>query len=614
MKYAILFLVTLTVIKVEAQKLTRASIDLVNVTDDKVKVKIDVPKVSLDSIEFQIPKVVPGTYSISDFGRFVDSLSAYNINNKALRMKRLSTNRWMIYDATELKKIEYWVDDTFDKAQNYNDNYVFEPGGTNIDEKNEVFIINPFGFVGYIEGTKMDPFELTIYKNPKWYGSTSLTATSLSDSADIYQAKNYHYLVDNPLMYCKPDTITKDINGTKVLVSVYSPRKMLSAEEIMDNIFDLMLAQTEYLGGELPVDKYSYLIYLTNKQGLSGSMGALEHSYSSVYYLPEARGSYISKTIRDVAAHEFLHIVTPLNIHSEDIHNFNYINPSMSKHLWLYEGVTEYSSIHVQVRSGLYSPEEFLSEIRSKLFTADNFPSISFTEMSENILEEDYEPYFSNVYYKGALIAMCLDLYLLKYTDGEMDLPGLLSVLSKTYGPDKPFDDDSLFDLIGQLTSEEIKNFFTKYVEGNEELPLTQCLSWVGVDYSKDFVEKKYSLGNIGFMQNEDGSRLKIVDISEMNDFGVEMGYKKDDILLSVNGDEIYLDNAAEVFENFQNNIDTGKKVKVQVLREINGETKVIKLKAKAMSVETTEKHKLEFAENPSDDALNLRNKWLNGL
>ncbi len=601
-------------INIEAQKLTRASIDLVNVKDDKVKVKVNVSTLTLDSIEFQIPKVVPGTYSISDFGRFVDSLTAYDVNGKILEINRLSTNRWMIYNAAELKTIEYWVNDTFDKTDNYKNNYVFEPGGTNIDEKNEVFIINPFGFVGYLEGTKMDPFELTIYKKPKWYGSTSLNATSLSDSMDIYHARNYHYLADNPLMYCKPDTITKDINGTKVLVSVYSPRKMLSAEEIMDNIYDLMLAQTEYLGGELPVDKYSYLIFLTNKQGLSGSMGALEHSYSSVYYLPEARGSYISKTIRDVAAHEFLHIVTPLNIHSEDIHNFNYINPSMSKHLWLYEGVTEYSSIHVQVRSGLYSPEEFLSEIRSKLFTADNFPLVSFTEMSEKILEEEYEPYFTNVYYKGALIAMCLDLYLLKYTEGQMDLPGLLSVLSKSYGPDKPFDDDSLFELIGQLTSEEIKSFLTRYVEGNEDLPLTECLSWAGVEYSKEFVEKKYSLGNIGFMQNEDGTLLKIVDISEMNDFGVEMGYKHGDILISVNGEEIYLDNAADVFESFQNNIKTDKKVKVEVLREINGELKIIKLKAKAIQVETTEKHKIEFTKNPTDDAMELRNKWLNGL
>ena len=142
--------------------------------------------------------------------------------------------------------------------------------------------------------------------------------------------------------------------GAEILISVFSPRRIVNAKDIMENIEDLMIAQSNYLGGTLPVKKYAYLIYLMDYPSLSKGMGALEHSYSSFYTLPESVANQLPQFVRDVAAHEFFHIITPLNIHSEQIHNFNYINPEMSKHLWLYEGVTEYSSMHMQVQQGLY--------------------------------------------------------------------------------------------------------------------------------------------------------------------------------------------------------------------------------------------------------------------
>jgi predicted metalloprotease with PDZ domain len=48
------------------------------------------------------------------------------------------------------------------------------------------------------------------------------------------------------------------------------------------------------------------------------------------------------KSMMDVVSHEFFHIVTPLSIHSKEIQDFDYNDPKMSEHLWMYEGVTEY--------------------------------------------------------------------------------------------------------------------------------------------------------------------------------------------------------------------------------------------------------------------------------
>ena len=104
-------------------------------------------------------------------------------------------------------------------------------------------------------------------------------------TSDTFTAENFNFLADAPIMYSVPDTVTKKIAGADILVSVYSPNKKLSAADVMDNIDELMEAQSKYLGGKLPVDRYAYLIYLFDGPSISNAWGALEHSYSSLYTL-----------------------------------------------------------------------------------------------------------------------------------------------------------------------------------------------------------------------------------------------------------------------------------------------------------------------------------------
>lgn len=186
---------------------------------------------------------------------------------------------------------------------------------------------------------------------------------------DTYTIPNYFDLQDAPMMYCVPDTTSLSVGGAQILISVYSPNKTVSSKFIAENIHEILIAQQKYLGGTLPIKKYAYLIYLTPNAGGSGSNGALEHSYSSMYFLPEMDGKLLAQTMKDVSAHEFFHIVTPLNIHAEQIGNFDYTEPKMSKHLWLYEGVTEYAAGLVQVKYGSMSLEEYLKVIDDKINT-----------------------------------------------------------------------------------------------------------------------------------------------------------------------------------------------------------------------------------------------------
>ncbi len=203
------------------------------------------------------------------------------------------------------------------------------------------------------------------------------------------------------------------------------------------------------------------------------SYGALEHSGSSFYFMPERPIEEMNQQLRDFAAHEFFHIVTPLTIHSEEIDNFDYNDPKMSQHLWLYEGVTEYFAGNMQVKYGLITPEQYLDVVREKILTAETFyDTVPFTDISKFTLTEYKEQYY-NVYQKGALIGMCLDIKLRQLSEGKYGLQNLVADLSKKYGKSKPFEDAKLFDEITALTKPEIGEFLKKYVGGPDRLPLT---------------------------------------------------------------------------------------------------------------------------------------------
>lgn len=164
------------------------------------------------------------------------------------------------------------------------------------------------------------------------------------------------------------DTTTINFDETSVMISVYSPGKGISSADLSAKLKVLLTAIRNFLGGKLSADRYTFLFYFTNKEG-SGSFGALEHNYSSLYFMPDVpkeSAPYMINQLQSTSAHEFYHTVTPLNLHSEEIGNFDFNDPKMSKHLWLYEGVTEYFADYIQLREGLVDLKEYGKNIERK--------------------------------------------------------------------------------------------------------------------------------------------------------------------------------------------------------------------------------------------------------
>ena len=176
---------------------------------------------------------------------------------------------------------------------------------------------------------------------------------------------------------------------------------------------------------------------------------------------------------------------------------------------------------------------------RAKRFD-DNMP---FTEMSTNIVDEPYQANYQNVYYKGALINMCLDIIIREQSGGTRGFLNVMQTLAKKYGVDTPFTDNKLFDEIISMTYPEVGAFIETYIQGETPIPYKSYLERAGVTISE--TDKKLQsiimidprTPFIAPKSNEDGSMD--LAVKGLNNRLVELGFQKGDLIRVFNGTEI---------------------------------------------------------------------------
>ncbi|WP_431136190.1 peptidase M61 [Psychroserpens mesophilus] len=594
------------------------AIDLTQVVDDKAPVVINPGRFTQDTVIYRLPRIIQGSYAVNDFGKYIDDLKALDYNGNTLSVSKLDDNTWQIVNATRLDKLEYYVNDTFELevAGGIGEEVPFSPGGTNISSEN--YVLNLHGFIGYFDSLKNAQYTLAVTAPANFKRTSALQNTNLKSSPDgtkittSYFAPRYFDITDNPMMYGKLDVEEFMVGDIKIVLSVYSPNKKHKASTLKETVFKMMEAQMAYLGDINTTSRYDIYLYLTDRsEGQPKGLGALEHHTSTVAVLSEtSTPERLSQSVIDVIAHEFFHIVTPLTVHSEDVHYFDYNQPTFSKHLWMYEGVTEYFAQHFQVYEGLISKEDYYKEINSQILRSTIYydDAMSFTEMSENVLEEPFKTNYGNVYEKGALLGMCIDILMREESNGNRSMLSLMKELSNTYGVEKPFEDDALIDEIVDMTYPSIGEFLNTHVTGKTPVDYSVFLDKVGLTFEETKVETGFiqsAKGSIFAADQDKGTLFFASNVSD-NSFWAEQGVLENDVVTSVNGQDVTLANARAILIQLYN-AKVGDDINVVLDR--NG--KAVSINTKFTPAYTTKTDIIED-KNATADQVNVRKAWLN--
>jgi predicted metalloprotease with PDZ domain len=167
-----------------------------------------------------------------------------------------------------------------------------------------------------------------------------------------------------------------------------------------------------------------------------------------------------------------------------------------------------------------------------------------------------------------------------------MGMKDMMAMLSKEYGKNVSFKDAELFDKIASLSTPKVREFFKRYVEGSEPLPLEELLGKVGITYKTNVTIKEISLGGAAMGYNQETDKIYVMDTGNMDEFGKSLGYKNNDDIISINGVKIGADNINTEITRLKKTLKVGDKVEVVVSREEKGKKKNVTLKSKAMEVE----------------------------
>jgi predicted metalloprotease with PDZ domain len=595
-----------------------AQLKLTEVVNDKVPVLINPGRFTSETVTYHLPKVVQGTYSVSDFGKYVDDFKAFDYKGNELSFKKIDTNTWIINNAVNLDYIEYDVNDTFDVeiTGGIGGDTPFSPAGTNIEPDN--YVLNLHGFIGYFDSLKNNQYQLDVTAPADFVRSSALQNAGSKTSADgknmtsTYLASRYFEITDNPMMYGKFSVDEFQVGDIKVVLSVYSPNKLHSASSLKDAMYKMMVAQKAFLGDINSTSRYDIFLYLSKgDENSPKGFGALEHHTSTVVVMPEEMpADELEESMIETVSHEFFHIVAPLSVHSEDVHYFDYNNPTFSKHLWMYEGVTEYFANLFQVNQGLISEDVFYNKMMAKIQTSMMMnDAMSFTEMSENVLNDPYAKQYYNVYQKGALIGMCIDILMREESNGQRGILSLMKELSNKYGKNKPFEDDKLIDEIVYMTYPSLRTFFDVHVIGSTPIDYNEFFNKVGLEVTESKVETNYLLNNETYIINS-YPEYGIVFFNEEvlnNSFWKDQGVQPKDIIKVINGTKVTLQNANEVFQDVFM-WQPGKDIEVTLVR-----------KAKEFTIKTKTTQSYTKGEglipNPSatETQVKLREAWLKG-
>ncbi|MCF1191653.1 peptidase M61 [Mangrovimonas sp. AS39] len=595
-----------------------SSIDLTKVKDDKVPVIINPGRFTSETEIYRLPRVVQGTYSVSDFGKYIEDFKAFDYEGKEIPTEKIDTNSWQINQASNLDYVTYYVNDTFDVevTGGIGGDTPFSPAGTNIEPDN--YVLNLHGFVGYFDSLKNAQYKLDVTAPSDFVRTSALQVVGTTTREDgqtmtsSYYAPRYFDITDNPMMYGNLDVEEFQVGDIKIVLSVYSPTKAHTAKKLKETMFKMMKGQKTYLGDINSTPRYDIYLYLSrgDEQSPKG-FGALEHHTSTVVVMPESMPeAALDESMIDVVSHEFFHIVTPLSVHSEDVHYFDYDKPTFSKHLWMYEGVTEYFATLFQVDQGLVSDDDFYDKIEEKIKTAAMMnDSMSFTIMSENVLDEPYASQYYNVYQKGALIGMCIDILLREESNGQRGILSLMKELSMKYGKNKPFEDDKIIEEITAMTYPSIGEFLKDHVVGDIPINYNDFFKKVGLAKSKAKVKTNY-IQNDGVLivgANPQDGTIFFSDAVQNNSFWKEQGVQPNDVIKSVGGEQVTLQNANNIFQEVFM-WQPGMEFEMVISRE--GQD--IELKG-TLEQSFTEGESLRPVEDATESQKKLREAWLRG-
>lgn len=548
------------------------------------RVKMTVPDVK-DELTVQLP-AWNALYQIRDFAHRVQNVRARDANDLSLAIMKLDKQTWQMHGRGVIT-VEYSIfwDDAGPFSTQLNANHAF---------------INLATILFYVPARRGEDARIAFSGLRE--GWSVAVALRPGENSTTFLAANYDALVDAPVEIGEFQQFRFEAPGPgrNVPIRVVIHGDGWTQERVTESLTKIVSTQTQIMS-DVPFDEFLFLYHFGTATG--GGGGGMEHSNSTAIHIGSAAA------LDGVTAHEFFHLWNVKRIRPRTLEPVDYTKENWTRALWFAEGVTSTYGSYTLVRSGLWTREQFYSDLAGQISELESRPAHSWKSAEEASLDawlEKYNQYRSpeysiSYYNKGQILGVLLDILIRDATDNRASLDEVLRDLNEKFAKRGLFYDEmkDLRAAVEHAAGKSFTEFFAKYVSGTEPLLCKETLARAGL--------RLKVLGQVradfGFSVSRGPDAVPVVAQVESGSGAEKAGIRERDVLLELNGSPMPRNPLSWLRER-----QPGQSVRIKVRRN-----SVEREVAYTLGQRQESSHRIEEEENATDKQRRIREGLLKG-
>ncbi|MBP8033309.1 MAG: M61 family metallopeptidase [Bacteroidia bacterium] len=525
---------------------------LKNPSSHYIYVDLTIDTINTPTLELHLPAWRPGRYELGNFAKNVKRVDAFDENDKPLSYLKSTKDLWII-ETNGAKKVKV--------TYSY---HTTEINAGNCYADDTQLYVNPVHLCMYVPNRVNEEHTVEL-EIPDTYK----IATSLKTSGKVLTAESFDELADSPIMASA--NLQSDfyiVNNIKFWLHFVGECKP-DFEKIKTDFTKFTQTSLNFWGG-FPVTEYHFLFQIVPFKFYHG----VEHQKSTVIAIGPGYNVNKGKTYEDilgVSCHELFHTWNIKYIRPVEMLPYDFTKENYARTGYVYEGFTTYYGDLLLLTSGVFNTQEYFDTLEERLtkhFHNYGRFNLSVAHSSWDTWLDGYVPGApyrkTSIYDEGNLIALMLDVQIMRHTSNQKGLSDVCRELYNEFGKKhKGYSEQDIIATCEKMAGVSLKDFFDQYVYGTEDfdVPLKECFNYLEIDFIKTpsvvLSESAYGFKTLDFGLNRKVSLIapyspswkaglsigdEIIAVNGYtlrNDFNDWMNYFKDsDIELTVSSNQ----------------------------------------------------------------------------
>jgi predicted metalloprotease with PDZ domain len=496
--------------------------------------------------DVQIATWRPGRYIAQEYASAITGFVAKDGKGNTLKFNKTSKNTWRIqHGKTDKVKIKYAY---------YANN---EDAGSSYYTEGQAYF-NPINCFMYVPGKLDEAVTLNVPDLPKeWEIATALTPTR---DFHIFTAASFHEFADCPTVFAdKMKKMMFRVGDVTFFLHFQGDYKGDASVDsaIVQNMRKVVSEQGAIFGG-FPFKTFHFIYRLLDYD----LRHAVEHGNSTSVVVPSkttAAAANVVGGIVGISSHEFFHAWNVKRIRPAALFPYNYNQEQYTGLHWFTEGVTDYYSTLVMIRSGVISEEKGLSILAAGMQSIDanyaySVVSPYYSSYDSWLSPSGYaHPLLRNSFYTlGQRLGAVIDLKIRTMTGGKKSFDDVFTYLYKEYYiKNLGVPEDGIQKAMEFVSGASWQDFFDKYVYGTEKMNYNQLLAGTGM--IMDIKENEATtLEKLGIQQFEKGKEGWFIKKIHPAGEAYQAGVGLNDLIIAINDQKVEALDDAKFFASLK--------------------------------------------------------------